>query len=156
MSGERTVRRGEAQLPADVDESLAGDYLNTLAVLLTCVARVTVPALPTAARSEIGELFDRTLVAIAAHDIPGLHTYGWGIVEALLVNCPDQVLAEAVQPGIDSVVDRFTRTKIAQVADWDLLIERYTEWKVAIAAGDPERTAAAIHALYHLPSDAAT
>jgi homoserine O-acetyltransferase len=151
----RSVSRflaGEPVGDADVDDSLAGQYLETLAILLGGVARVTVPHLDTATLSAIERMFESALAAIAEHSIPGLHEHGWNIVFAIVDNCPDGVLVDATRGGIASVVDRFTRTTIAGVADWELLTERYTELSRAILARDSRRTVSAIDTLYQLPS----
>ncbi len=140
-----------AEEPDGVHDQLAGDYLTTLAVLLGGVARVTVPVLDETARAEFARRFDASLAAVAERSIPGLHEHGWGIVTALVDHCPLRTLAMGSRTGIDHAVSRFTATAIAQVADWDLLAERYAAWRDALLAGDPDATADAITALYVLP-----
>jgi homoserine O-acetyltransferase len=152
---EGTVATDEPADEEPVDDDLAGDYLATLAILFSGVASTSVGVLSDRRRSEIDALFESALAAIAVHSIPGLHRYGWDIVFAVVDASPNRVLVDAARGGLMSAIRRFSRTSIAQVADWDLLTERYSELRLAIRTGDVARTVDAIQVLYQLPSNAA-
>ncbi len=104
-------------------------------------------------KTEVAALFDATLAAIAERSIPGLHEHGWALIFAIVESCQNRVLVDAARPGIASSIARFTALDIAQVADWDLLTERYTEMRSAMLSGDGQRAVDSIRTLYQVPSD---
>ena len=154
--GENATDETDAVDEADATDDLPGQYLQILALLLAGIANETIGVMSDEALAKIQETFDLALQAISLHSIPGLHEHGWNVVFDIVDNCPDTELSTATRPALELAVTRFSNTTIAQVADWDLLTERYSEFKAAIAARNPSRTTAAINDLYQLPSDAAT
>jgi homoserine O-acetyltransferase len=135
------------------EDSLAGDYLGALSALFSEVARLAVPRMSSETKEDVTARFDATLSAIAERSIPGLHEHGWALIFTIVESCPNRVLVDAAKPGIASSIARFTALDIAQVADWDLLTERYTDMKAAMLSGEGGRAVESIRALYQVPSN---